>query len=864
MKKELKLIIAGLCTILVSIGVVFFFLYRFMEAQTEKDIREIGRVFLEEKARQEANRFEAIKSIRFSQMDSMKESLDEAGEEVDANLIRQALAYAAEFQDLSNCSLISASGEQETIYGDPIVRLGDESFLTDSLAKKKEKIITGGWSDKEQLIIYACSLSVPMLDGEKSLGLLWCKPMSFFAQSMNLDDPDSLVRFHLIRRDSSFVVEGEHTAEETYDDVVLAHVTPEGMTAEEFVEKLHQTIAENGTFTVHTRYVDEAEGINIRRSVYAMPLPDSNWYLLSILPYGVLDVSIADMGQARMRGMLTALAILMVMLLVVFFLYMRMTRRQVSRIEAAKAEAEEAKEAAEAANRAKSDFLSNMSHDIRTPMNAIVGMTQIASEHIEDQERVRDCLKKITLSSHQLLGLINDILDMSKIESGKMTLKMEAVSLKQTMETMCEIVRPQIRSNRQSFDIMIHQILAEEVYCDSVRLNQVLLNFLSNAMKFTPQGGSIQIGLWQEPSPKGDKFVRTYLSVKDTGIGMSEEFREKLFVAFEREDSRRVQKTQGTGLGMSITKYIVDAMGGEIAVESAPGAGSTFQVTVDLEKVPSDAAKMQLPDWRILVVDDNEEVCAAAELSLQELGTRPVTCRSGEAAVKLVSEARQQGEDFFAVLIDYQLDGMNGVQTAVKIREIAGGEIPIRIISAYDWSEIEAEASRAGITGFIAKPLFKSTLYYELSKYVGERKDDVPQESAKKKNDISGMRILLAEDNDLNAEIATMILEECGCEVEHAQDGQAAVSMFTESSPGYYDVVLMDLRMPNLNGIEATQKIRAMDRDDAARIPIIAMTADAFAEDAQRCRDAGMNAHLAKPIDVDQLTWTLVHLVRNQ
>ena len=862
MKKEIKLIIAGLCTILVSIGVVFFFLYRFMDQQTERDIREIGRVFLDEKAHQEANRFEAIKSIRFRQMDSMKEKLEENGADADALEVRDSLAYAAEFQDLSNCSLISATGEKETVYGDPIVRLGDESFLMDSLAAGKDKIITGGWSQKEQLIIYASALSVPMTNGERSIGLLWCKPMSFFAASMNLDDENSLVSFHIIRRDTSYVVENDHQEEMSYDDVVLKYVVPEEMTAEEFVGKLHQTIAENGVFTVHTRYVDKAEGINIRRSVFAMPLSDSNWYLLAILPYGVLDVTISDMGQARMTGMLTALGILVVILLVVFFLYIQMTRTQVGRLEAARAEAEGAREDAEAASKAKSEFLSNMSHDIRTPMNAIVGMTAIASDHIDEKERVQDCLRKITISSQQLLGLINDILDMSKIESGKMTLKMEVVSLKQTMETMCEIVRPQIRSNSQNFDIIIHDVLSEEVYCDSVRLNQVLLNFLSNAMKFTPAGGSIQIGLSQEPSPRGEDYVRTHLSVSDTGIGMSEEFREKLFVAFEREDSRRVQKTQGTGLGMSITKYIVDAMGGEIEVISAPGAGSTFHVTVDLEKVSGGAESMTLPAWRILVVDDNEDVCRTASLSLTELGVKPSSCRSGEEAVELVAEAKRRGEDFFAVLIDYRLEGMNGIQTAIRIREVVGDEVPIRIISAYDWSDIEEEAAGALINGFIPKPLFKSTLYYELRKYADNPEETDLTASPQKQEGISGMRILLAEDNDLNAEIAMMILEESGCVVNRAPDGRAAASMFENSAIGDYDAILMDLRMPNMDGIEATRAIRAMDRSDASSIPIIAMTADAFAEDARKCMEAGMNAHLAKPIDVDQLTRTLVRLVR--
>ena len=852
MKKEYKVILIGLCAMIASIGMVFFFLYRVMDDQTEKDVREIGRVFLVEKARQEANRFNAIKKLRFSQIDSMTKQLKESGAALDAEETSNVLAQAAGFQDLANCSLVDADGRIETVFGDPIERLGDESFLMNSLIEEKEQIVTGGWTKKDQLIIYASPLSVPMENSEKSIGLLWCKPMSFFISMMNLDDPESLAFFHIIRRDTSFVVDNLKSSNESYDELILEHEQPEGMTAEEAVETLHSAIRQNEIFMLHTRYTDDE--ITTRRSSYLMPLEDSNWYLLCILPYGVLDKSIADMGSVRMTAMLAALGILLAAILTVFFLYLRLTRKQVEALEAAREEAV-------AANMAKREFLSNMSHDIRTPMNAIVGMTAIAQDHIGETDRVKDCLKKIDLSSKQLLGLINDILDMSKIESGKMNLNMEAVSLKQTMETMCEIVRPQIKAKDQQFDIFISNILSEEVYCDSVRLNQVLMNFLSNAMKFTPEGGRIQIGVKQEESPKGDDYVRTFLSVSDNGMGMSEEFRKKLFTAFEREDNLRVQKTQGTGLGLTITKYIVDAMGGTIDLESEPGVGSTFLVTVDFEKVVVDDGGMKLPDWKVLVVDDNAQVCESASLTLSELGTRPETCMSGKKAVEMVTEAYERGEDYYVVLIDYKLSGMNGVETAKQIRKRTGNQVPISIISAYDWSDIEEEAASAGITRFISKPLFKSTLYYELKKYQEDKpeaEESVPKE---KGENISGMRILLVEDNELNAEIATMILEESGCTVEHAADGRICLSMFEQSEPGFYDAILMDLRMPNMNGIEATERIRAMKRPDASKIPIIAMTADAFAEDAQKCREAGMNSHLAKPIDVVQLKYTLSHFV---
>jgi CheY-like chemotaxis protein len=361
--------------------------------------------------------------------------------------------------------------------------------------------------------------------------------------------------------------------------------------------------------------------------------------------------------------------------------------------------------------------------------------------------------------------------------------------------------------------------------------------------------------------------VRTNFAVRDTGIGMSEEFKSKIFTAFEREDSRRVHRTQGTGLGMAISKYIVDAMEGTIEVESAPGKGTRFHVAVDLERAAEAGSDMYLPPWSILVVDDSAELRRTAELSLRELGTRPQTCRSGEDAVELLQKAHAGGNgDFFAALIDYKMEGgMSGVQTVAKLREMLGESVPLLLISAYDWDDIEVEAVKARIDGFIPKPLFKSTLYRALRRFRRDAEGAPEDEAvAEEKTSLEGMRVLLAEDQPLNAEIALTILEEAGARVDHAEDGAIASRMFQESGEGWYDVILMDLRMPNMDGIEATKDIRAMARPDAGTVPIIALTADAFAEDAKRCRDAGMDAHMAKPIDVKMLLRKLAELRRHR
>ena len=864
MKKQYKQIFAGLFFLLGLASLVFFALSNYMDSRTAQDVRKIAYVHLKGMMDQETSRFESIKAIRFTQVDSLKATLQrlEAGEDSDA--VKGAIVRASLFQNLANCSLVAADGTLSNMYGAPIAKLGDPEFLLKGILAGRQ-VVTGGWTSSEQLIIYAAPFSAPMSGGRRSAGILWCKSISMFQRMMNLDNPGSLVVYRLIRRDGSYVVQSRGAEKDSYYSKLLAYCTPERRTIDQAVDDMKRSVASGGAFEANVRYVNAEDGVDERRSVYGAPLMDSNWFLVGIMPYGVLDEAMEEMGTSMARGALASATVLGAGILLVFLFYLRVVKGQMDEARDAREKAEEAQAAAEYASRTKSEFLSNMSHDIRTPMNAIVGLTSIAREHVDDRVRVDSCLKKIMISGKQLLGLINDVLDMSKIESGKMTLKLEEISLRETMETICDIVRPQIRDKGQNFDVYISNILSENIYCDGIRLNQVLLNFLSNAMKFTPEGGSVDIELWQDPSPRGAAFVRTHFAVRDTGIGMSEEFKSKIFTAFEREDSRRVHRTQGTGLGLVIAKYIVDAMGGSIEVESAQGKGTRFHVAVDLERVVGAENGMSLPPWNILVVDDSAELRRTAELSLRELGTRPQTCRSGEDAVELVQKARAGGEAFFAALIDYKLGGgMNGIATAEKLRELMGGDVPVILISAYDWDDIEEEALKAGLGGFIPKPLFKSTLYRALNRLRDGGAVAEAEAPGEEKPSLDGLRVLLAEDQPINAEIATTILEEAGASVDHAEDGAIASRRFRESAEGWYDVVLMDLRMPRMDGIEAARTIRAMERSDAGTVPIIALTADAYAEDAKRCLDAGMNAHMAKPIDVNLLLRTLAELRRHR
>ena len=642
--------------------------------------------------------------------------------------------------------------------------------------------------------------------------------------------------YHIIRPDGSFVIQNPNT-ELRYFFEQLQKQSDSAVnesSAENPVEKFSAALKK------HEEYTAILEVNGEERQIYGISLPYSEWYLVSVMPYTILDNAIHNLGSQRIFMTLLSCASVLIILTVIFLRYFSITRSQMN-------ELEKARQAALEANKAKSEFLANMSHDIRTPMNAIVGMTAIAAAHIDDRKQVENCLRKITLSSKHLLGLINDVLDMSKIESGKLTLTTEQISLKEVVEGIVNIMQPQVKTKKQTFDIHVENILTENVWCDGVRLNQVLLNLLSNATKYTPEGGAIHLSLFEENSPKGERYVRIYIKVKDNGIGMSPDFLKRIYESYSRADGARIHKTEGAGLGMAITKYIVDAMEGTIDIQSEPDKGTEFLLTFDFEKADAMNMDMVLPSWNMLVVDDDELLCRTAMDALKSIGIKAEWTLSGEKAIELVNEHHKRREDYQIILLDWKLPGMNGIQVAKEIRHNLGDEVPILLISAYDWSEFEAEAREAGISGFISKPLFKSTLYYALRQYMGTETEN--GQTSNPNSDLSGRRILIAEDNELNWEVANELLSDLGVELDWAEDGQICLDKFQKSPEGYYDAVLMDIRMPHMTGYEATKMIRGLNHPDALSIPIIAMSADAFSDDIQHCLECGMNGHIAKPID---------------
>ena len=515
-----------------------------------------------------------------------------------------------------------------------------------------------------------------------------------------------------------------------------------------------------------------------------------------------------------------------------------------------------------AANRAKREFLFNMSHDIRTPMNAIIGFTSLAATHIDNREQVLDYLKKISTSSQHLLSLINDVLDMSRIESGKVKIEEKAVHLPDLVHDVRSIIQPNVAAKRLLLFIDTMDIEDEDIITDPLRLNQILLNILSNAIKFTPTGGMISIRIAQKNgAPKG--CVCYEFRIKDNGIGMSEEFQKHIFEEFSREESSTVSGIQGTGLGMSITKNIVDLMGGTIALTSEPGKGSEFIVTLCFTRSGQKAEPKQLPQLeglRALVADDDTNTCLNVSTMLSKIGMRPEWTISGKEAVIRTKYAVEQGDEFSVYIIDWLIPDMNGIEIVRQIRKVIGNRCPIIILTAYDWADIEDEARAAGVTAFCEKPLFLS----ELRRVLAEpfRAEPASKPAQPTAADLKGKKLLLVEDNELNREIALEILKEAGFVVDTAEDGAVAVQKIKQAAPGQYDLILMDIQMPNLDGYEATRQIRALPDAEKANIPIFAMTANAFEEDRQNALEAGMNGHIAKPLDVPHLLRVLADALK--
>ncbi len=822
-------------TVVVVCVVVFAFLTSFMTHQTKQTVTEISDKYMAEMSRQIKQKFEVVITLRLGQVEGiiMRTPPEEAKYSAD---MLEELKMSAEIRSFSWLGLYAADGKIEKIYGEDLEIVNDGDVLG-SLERDGVLVEEGRTPDGGKILLLGVQAAYPMQNQHKSVALVAGLPMDYLSSVLFLNEDDAMVYSHIIDSEGNFVVRSAGAFRENYFSRIKEEFEAfEGKEAEEYVSELREAMQNRSVYSTIVSMGGE------QRHVYCLPLSENtSWYLISAMPNGYMEESVSSLDSLRTLVMICSVGMILLVMSVIFVIYYRLSKQQIRDLD-------QAVEEAVHANMAKSEFLSSMSHDIRSPMNAIIGMTEIAQRNIDDKIRVEDCLHKVALSSKHLLGLINDVLDMSKIESGKMTLNEVPMSLREVMDDIVNIIQLQVKARAQQFDIYIQKITTENVYCDTVRLNQVLINLLTNAVKFTPEGGRVDVHVFQEASPKGEEYIRNHFAVEDTGIGMSEEFQKKIWDTFSREETDEVRHIVGAGLGTSITKKIIELMGGTIDLKSELGKGSTFHVTLDLKKADESEMEMSLPDWNILVVDDNEWLCLSAVSNLEELGVHAEWTLDGRDAVKMIEERHNKGEDYRFVLVDWKMPNMDGIETIREIRKRVGRSVPIFLISAYDWNELGEDVAPE-IEGFISKPLFKSTLYERLKQYVEGY--DAQTEEKEEEVDFTGKHILLAEDMDINWEVAYEILSITGMLLERAENGQICVDMFRKSEVGYYDAVLMDIRMPVMNGYDATKAIRALERPDHT-LPIIAMTADAFSDDAEHCLECGMNAHIPKPLDIGE------------
>ncbi|MBR2996336.1 MAG: response regulator [Lachnospiraceae bacterium] len=557
----------------------------------------------------------------------------------------------------------------------------------------------------------------------------------------------------------------------------------------------------------------------------------AGWTLLSLVPAKDLRV---DTENWLLFGVVSAGLLILFLIDLFYMLYLN------QRLQASAREAE-------SASKAKTDFLSTMSHDIRTPMNAIIGLTTIAEKNLGDVKSTQESLRKISLASNHLLTLINDILDISKVESGKLKLSPLTFSIVETVENLVNISQPMIKEKNIDFSFHINQMETEYLYADQLRLNQIYINILSNAIKYTEPGGRVSVDLREEKSAQPGCVRLTYV-VADTGIGMSPEFMEAMYQPFSRQIDSRVNSIQGTGLGLAITKQMVDLLGGTIDCQSRQGEGTTFTVVLDIPVADRQRDDMQLEPVDVLIVDNDESVLQTTADALASLGASAELAGSGLEALGMIEHRHLAGQDYNVIIIDWKMPEMDGLETTRRIRSQIGTDVPILLASAYDWSDIEEQAQAAGANGFVNKPLFRSTLYDKINDLIGKESASIEPEDDY--SDLQGLNILVAEDNDVNWEIISALLSMFGITTERAENGRICLDKMRAAEKDRYTLIFMDVQMPEMNGLEATRAIRKLEDPWASSIPIIAMTADAFSENVTECLNAGMNGHIAKPIDI--------------
>lgn len=841
-KKSFRVLIVMLLAVVILVAGSIAFYIGYSNRSTEKAVHNVSLFYLEELASNVSQVFAThfdgyLKELRLALLTTARVELN------DETALTAHLTRMAQRSDFLFYALLDEEGN---------VYISDRAYLSDFLISfllecdfNGDEITLeqkGETEDDVFIIAQAAPEEITIMNGKKIIAGAKGIADSKVRREILLRGEDNSGFAHMIMSDGTYIIAGDNEklvhSDNYFTDLRDIAEFIEGYSLEKMMQDIQEQT--NGSIAY---YIDGAQ-----HYTYYSFLPRSGWSIALTVPFNTVSATMQETARTVTMGGVILMLLMVVVVAVIFYIYFRQKRVSME-LDIQRLEAEER-------NKAKSSFLSSMSHDIRTPMNAIIGFTNLALQQ-DNNQRVQDYLTKISTSSNHLLSLINDVLDMSRIESGKMTIDETKCNLADILHGLHTIIQGQVSAKQQHLYVDAVDVVDENIWCDKMRLNQVLLNFLSNAVKFTPAGGTITVLVKQNESNRPGYGAYEF-HVKDTGIGMSKEFSKKVFEPFERERTATVNGIQGTGLGMSIAKNIIDMMGGTVRVETELGKGTEFIVNVELRlQEEAETAKPiaieSLKGLHALVVDDDFAACDGVIKMLHRLEMEADWTMSGREAVLRIKQSKELGKDYEVFIIDWQLPDLNGLEVIRQIRESTDDKTPILLMSSYSWSDVEVEAKKAGVTAFCSKPLFMSDLRRLLLEMIAKKEEDgeiIKELSAEK---FEGKRILLAEDNELNREIALEILQGYGFIVDTAENGKLAVEKVAASKPGFYDVVLMDVQMPIMNGYEASKAIRQMENPELSAIPILAMTANAFEEDKQNSLAAGMNGHITKPIDMSVL-----------
>ncbi|WP_300659104.1 hybrid sensor histidine kinase/response regulator [uncultured Acetatifactor sp.] len=850
---SISLALISLFCILIFVGQAAYINYL-----GENALRQLGVFYMSGISQQVASHFGTTMELRLSQVESIVNSVP-PGRYSNETSMRIGLTYNARSIGFEYLAFYTDDGSFHMLYGSQVTADVPEA-LHSSVQGGKYNVSAGKDAKGTPVVLIGVPAHYAMSDGSASVALVAGLPVSYLGDILESNIQSDLIEYSIIRGDGSYVLRNGSIEEQNYFDLVERLYQPyNGKTPAQYASELRTALTNGENYTSEIMISDE------HWNIYCTRLPNSEWNLLFKISHSTLDETVNLLRNKWTYISIGGCCLIICALLLAFFLifwrYYHLTKKQMQALDEARRIAEEAMLSAERSNKAKNEFLSNMSHDIRTPMNGIMGMASVAMSNLDNPARLRSCLKKIHVSGRHLSGLINDMLDLSKIENKNLVLNRNPICLRDIMQNITTIIQPQIQEKKQHFYAYAHDICFENVYSDRVRLSQILLNTVGNAVKFTPEGGTIEVDLYEEPSPRGKLYVRSHLHVRDNGIGMAEEFQARIFDAFAREDNARVDKEAGAGMGLTITKHIIDAMGGTVTVKSRQGKGSHFHITLDMEKILPQKVLPDLPRRNLLVIDDDAIASSLAVTSLESIGLQAEAASEPEQAFRMIEEHRGREDRYHLILLDWDMEGQNGNAIAKELSGRFGQELPILLLTEGEWDESEKSEETAAVRGFISKPLFRSNLYEGLRPFL--EAPALPQDREEEAApDLTGKRILMAEDNELNWEIANAILSEFGLVMEWAENGQICVEKFEQSPPAGYDAILMDLRMPVMTGFEAASAIRRSKREDARTIPIIAVSADAFEDDIQKCLDHGMNAHTSKPIDAEKILSLLRQYLR--